>query len=106
VWDENFVAWCKNMPGADHAFWEKVLETYPEQEKNITDAKNFLLHARIKDHEPSATQIQDIWQRIERELQISKPVARVRNLSWLRVAAILLLVAGAAVLAYFAYPAD
>ena len=105
VWDEYFIAWCKNMPGADNEFWRKVVATYPEQEKKITDARNFLLHATVKDHPPSAAQILNIWQGIERALQISKPVVPVRNLSWLRAAAILILVAGAAVL-YFAYPSD
>ena len=106
VLDEHFIASCKNMPGGDNTFLKKVVETYPEQEKNIRDAKHFLLNARVKDHQPSAAQIRDIWLGIEQELQRSKPVARVRSLSWMRVAAaIFILLAGAAVV-YVAYPAD
>jgi transmembrane sensor len=102
VWDEQFVAWCKNMPGADSALWKTVLETYPELGGDITSAKDFLAHVSIVDHELSAGQAQNIWQGIERELQISRPVVRVRALGWLRVAAVLLLVAGASLITYYA----
>jgi transmembrane sensor len=105
VWDEQFVAWCKNMPGADNALWKMVLETYPEQKPNITSAKEFLVHVSIVDHQLSAAQLQTIWQGIESELHLAKPVARVKSLSWLRVAAIFLVVAGAALLLYDRYPA-
>jgi transmembrane sensor len=105
VWDERFVAWCKNMPENDSTFWKMVLETYPEQESNITNAKEFLVHVSIVDHQLSAAQLKTIWQGIESELHPAKPIGRVRSLRWSKVAAIFLLVAGAALLAYERYPA-
>jgi transmembrane sensor len=47
LWDEDFIAWCENKPGADPAFWLQVQEAYPEQAGYIIDARNFLLQASV-----------------------------------------------------------
>ncbi|MES2332023.1 MAG: FecR domain-containing protein [Bacteroidota bacterium] len=103
VWDEDFVRCCKNNTGAGLAFWNELLEAYPEQERNMKDARDFILHAKIKEEQPSPMQLENIWQRLQSAPQVYKPVAKVRKLGWLKVAAVLLLIAGAGAIAYNVY---
>jgi ferric-dicitrate binding protein FerR (iron transport regulator) len=107
VWDEHFIAWCKNRPEADPELWKNVLEMYPELEETIADARDFLLQVTIKDQLPSAEQLQKMWQRIENELPQDRPTGGlVRKLRGLQVAAIMLLTAGVGVFAYYTTPKD
>ncbi len=103
VWDEDFVHYCKNNDAADLLFWQKVLEAYPEQEKNIAEARNFILNVKAKDELPSSAQLQNIWHGIQPVLPVQKPVGRVRRLGWLRVAAVLLLMATGGAIGYTIY---
>src|SRR6478736_7082993 len=85
VWDEQFVHSCKNNTEANLAFWQKVAEAYPQQEKNMEDARSFLLHTKIKDELPSATQLENIWYGVQKSnLEAHKPVGRLRKFGWLR----------------------
>jgi ferric-dicitrate binding protein FerR (iron transport regulator) len=100
VWDDGFIAWCKNKPEADPELWKSVLKMYPEQEETIADAQRFLLQVTIKDQLPAAEQLQRMWQRIERELPEAKPAGWVRMLGRLQSAAVVLLTVGVGVFAY------
>ncbi|MES2005903.1 MAG: FecR domain-containing protein [Bacteroidota bacterium] len=100
TWDEDFIHYCKNNDEADLAFWLKVLEAYPEQEKNMADAKDFILHVKTKDELPSQAQLQNIWQSIQPVLPVQAPTGKLRSLGWLRVAAVLLLMATGGMIAY------
>jgi ferric-dicitrate binding protein FerR (iron transport regulator) len=101
--DDAFVAWCRNGSEADDAFWLEVIRVYPQQAINMNDAREFLSHSTVKDALPSAEQIQRMWGGINSELNSRKPKGLVKTLSWLRVAAIVLLVAGAGTLSWLAY---
>jgi ferric-dicitrate binding protein FerR (iron transport regulator) len=101
--DEAFVAWCKNWPGADPALWSQVISVHPELTDSMVDAREFLLRSQVKDEFPSAEQVNKMWQDITGELQERKPRGVVRKLKWLRVAAIVFLVAGAGTFGWLAY---
>lgn len=101
--DDAFVAWCRNSSEADDAFWLEVIRVYPQQAINMNDAREFLSHSTAKDELPSAEQIQRMWSNINSELISKKPKGLVKTLSWLRIAAIVLLVVGAGTLTWLAY---
>ncbi len=103
VWDEDFVHYCKNNDAADLVFWQKVLEAYPEQEKNMADARNFVLNVKVNDEMPSPAQLQNIWRGIQPVLPVQKPSGKLRRLGWLKAAAVLLLMATGGVIAYTVY---
>ncbi|MDI3321740.1 FecR family protein [Pinibacter soli] len=104
--DDDFVAWCKNLPEADNELWERVLKTYPDLADKIVNAKEFLLHSVTRDQLPTDDQIQKMWRVINAETFETKSSGIVRKLSRLRVAAIVLLVVGAGVFSYLAYTKD
>lgn len=101
--DDDFVAWCKNRPDADYELWKQVLQTYPDLADRIVNTKEFLLHSVVKDELPTTKQVQKMWQNIQRESLQTKTRGLVRKLSWIRVAAILLVTVGASMVAYMAY---
>ncbi|MDH7462841.1 FecR domain-containing protein [Chitinophagaceae bacterium 26-R-25] len=101
--DDDFVAWCKNKPGADHELWKQVLQAYPHLADKIVNTKEFLLHSIVRDQMPTTEQVQKMWQGIERKSLETKPQTPVRKLNWIRVAAILLITVGAGIATYLAY---
>lgn len=103
VLDENFVCYCKNNAEADLAFWQQVLETYPEQESKIAEARDFVLNVTVKDELPSKVQLDKIWHGIQPDLHVHKPAGRIRTLNWLRVAAVLVVMLAGGAIAYNAY---
>lgn len=66
VSDELFIEWVKQPQAASHAFWECVLDTYPQQASAIAQAKRIV--AQLADASLITfpkEDIQEIWQSID-----------------------------------------
>lgn len=103
ITDPDFIAWCKGLADADEVFWNDFLRRYPEQSRNLSVAKMVLQRITIKEDRPSPETVESVWTEIELKKTTRFPLRKAgtaRRFSWLRVAAVLMLVLGAASLPF------
>ncbi|MFL9485678.1 FecR family protein [Chitinophagaceae bacterium LWZ2-11] len=100
ILDADFIAWCKQLPDTDNVYWENFLREYPNQAGKVAEAKSFLQQVHIKDENPTPEQLQRMWNKIQSANAKSK--ASILHITWMRVAAILILIASAGIVTYYA----
>ncbi len=88
--DPSFIRWVQGKDQKATSFWKKWVADNPEKSEKIKAAKTLVKSIKIKEHEPEAAQIKNLWNKIdaaiedEPETAIIRPMGRRR---WLSVAA-------------------
>lgn len=82
--DEDFVQWVLAPDEVRHAYWQDVLDRYPEQRVTITQARQLILQLSKAEEKPVEQQtLNDLWQNIESRTRSPKPLYT----HWWRIAA-------------------
>jgi transmembrane sensor len=64
--DDDFIQWVKNPTGEQNRFWNRWLVENPDKAQTVVLAKEIILSVRYKHfHQPSESDLQEVWERIQ-----------------------------------------
>ena len=63
--EPSFIRWVKGGDQKATAFWEKWMTTHPEKKEELKEAKVLVQAISVEESEPSATQIKNLWDKID-----------------------------------------
>ncbi|PMD92372.1 hypothetical protein BWI97_19945 [Siphonobacter sp. BAB-5405] len=94
IQDESFRHWVRDPAGSQALFWQEYLTMHPEQEDVIRQARLFLeeIYAHYAEPVPQA-EVQLELEKLRERVAV-QPVRRLRVFTWVRWAAVLLILAG------------
>ncbi|MEO1628093.1 MAG: FecR domain-containing protein [Bacteroidota bacterium] len=87
--DDSFIGWVKGTDETAVAFWEEWQKQHPERQADLEAARQLVLAIRLQVKEPPKAKLDDLWKRIDDEIdtvQVQQP-ARRRSLRWISYAA-------------------
>ena len=97
VCDDEFIQWCIKPNEASIAFWTTWISNNPTQKSTIDIAKQIVhdLHT-IEEEKQEENYEQDIWNKIENNINPSTKILKVRSVNWkaLKVAAAIIFLIG------------
>lgn len=89
--EPSFIRWVQGKDQKATAFWKEWTKSHPEKATDIQAAKVLVQAIKIKEEEPAAARIKQLWNKIDAETKEEvKETAIVRSLGrrrWLSVAA-------------------
>lgn len=103
VQDDFFISWVLHPTKTENDFWDQWLLEFPERRGYVEQARSILLAINATPVNPPVTDadVEDVMLYIDRNgYQEQPPERRVISMSWLRVAAILMVVITAGLLFY------
>lgn len=84
--EPSFIRWVRQQDEQASRFWQDWLLQHPEQATLIADARRLVQALRVKEQEPPAAQLEQLWQRIAREVDAAPVARRVPLRPWRVVA--------------------
>jgi transmembrane sensor len=98
--DESFRSWVLNPTPERESYWQKWLDENQDKRELVNRSREMILNLKFKTYRPGLKARQRILERVNHE---AIPVDRTKKLTstWLRVAAVLLVVVAALTFIYF-----
>lgn len=88
--EPSFIRWVQGKDQKAIAFWNQWMSKHPEKSADINAAKTLVKSIKIKETEPSETQIKNLWNKIDQATPEEKTTATVRPIGrrrWMGYAA-------------------
>lgn len=107
--EPGFIEWARHIPGENAAYWERLLQEYPEKANEVLQAKEIALALNFETKQMSDADFEEVRYRIIESIhnaasqkQATQPVMRAFMSGWMKTAAAVstALIAGLAAL-YF-----
>lgn len=115
--DDRFRKWIIDPEKDDNIFWEQWLAENPSRAKDLVEARKVLLNLSMKDYKIADEESNDLWDRIEKEIDLTDDIPsdtkiipinstsilrrsaekKRFNFQWVKIASILLLLVIASV---------
>ena len=107
--EPGFIEWARHLPGENAAYWERLLQKYPDKANEVLQAKEIALALNFETKQMSGADFEEVRYRIMESIhnaasqkQAGQPVMRTFMSGWMKTAAAVstVLIAGLALL-YF-----